>query len=131
MSFRNLSRCCLATIIVMGLLPGTSLAHHSFAMFDRSKALHIKGMVRRVEWRNPHVYFYIETRSVLYTLESSSINVLTSSGWKPKTVKVADTIQVEFFPFRDGRTGGLLERVTLADGKVLGTNGPDKPGTSP
>lgn len=123
MNLRNISLSCFTAFIVMILSSMSAWAHHSFAMFDRSKTTHIKGVVRRIDWKNPHVYFYLQVESTLYTLESASVNVLSASGWKPKSVKVGDKIESEFYPFRDGQPGGLMENVTLTNGTVLGTNG--------
>jgi hypothetical protein len=104
-----------------------ALAHHSFAMFDKKKYLTLKGLVRKLEWANPHTYLYLQVPqkngvSLLYTVECSSPNELSRWGWKYNMVKAGDTVTIGMFPLRDGERGGLLYSVTLANGTVLKAN---------
>ncbi len=104
-----------------------ALAHHSFAMFDKTQFKTISGVVKKVEWANPHAYLYIQTsgsqgEDELYSIECSSPNELTRWGWKVNTVKVGDKVTVGLYPLRSGQHGGLLFSVTLANGTVLKAN---------
>lgn len=99
-----------------------AVAHHSFAMFDQTKPLTIKGTVGKLQWRNPHTYLSIKVKDASgktmdYVLEGSSPNELLRWGWKLDSVKVGDIVTVQIYPLRDGRPGGLLFKVTTADGK--------------
>lgn len=99
-------------------------AHHSFAMFDKNRVVTVKGVVSKVEWANPHVFIFVEASDgkggkVKHAVECNSPNVLMRTGWKPGTVKAGDPISIDIYPLRDGRPGGLLDQVTLADGKKL------------
>jgi len=98
-------------------------AHHSFAMFDKSHLVTVKGALHKLEWTNPHVYLFVATPGAggvpkEYTIEGGSINILSRKGWKVNTLKVGDSISVSFYPLRDGGPGGLLDSVTLPDGTV-------------
>jgi len=109
------------------VFPGAADAHHSFAMFDKSKFTTIKGVVRKVEWKNPHTYLFLDVpdghgASTLYALEGSSPNELGRWGWKMSTIKTGDTVTVGLFPLRDGQSGGLIYSVTLQNGVVLKAN---------
>src|SRR6185437_4301180 len=102
-------------------------AHHSFAMFDQKKYLTLKGVVRNLEWANPHTYLYLQVpgkndQSTTYTIECSSPNELSRWGWKYNMVKAGDAVTVGIFPLRNGERGGLLYSVTLANGTVLKAN---------
>lgn len=102
-------------------------AHHSFAMFDKTRYLTLKGVVQKLEWANPHTYLFLQVpgkdgRNVLYTIECSSPNELSRWGWKYNMVKMGDTVTVGMFPLRDGERGGLLYSVTLSDGTLLKAN---------
>lgn len=113
-----------ALVAMLAVLAGPASAHHSFAMFDKNKAVTVKGVVRKVEWANPHVFIFVEAKDAKgvvqqYAVECNSPNVLMRVGWKPGSVKVGDTVEVKLYPLRDGRPGGLLDTVTLADGKTL------------
>lgn len=109
---------------VILMLAGPVQAHHSFAMFDKNKVVTVKGVVSKVEWRNPHVFIFITAPdgkggTTQYAVECNSPNVLMRTGWKASTVKVGDAISIDLYPLRDGRPGGLLDTVTLANGEKL------------
>ncbi|MEP7247638.1 MAG: DUF6152 family protein [Gammaproteobacteria bacterium] len=106
------------------VLPNPAEAHHSFAMFDKTQPVTVKGVVRKIEWTNPHVYFFMEAKDAKgvtseYAIECGSINLLTRKGWKVNTIKVGDKIAAGIFPLRSGQPGGLLDSVTLPNGSVL------------
>ena len=39
---------------------GAVLAHHSFAMFDQTKQLPLKGTVLEFQWTNPHAFIQLD-----------------------------------------------------------------------
>jgi hypothetical protein len=99
-------------------------AHHSFAMFEKDRLVTVKGVVSKVEWRNPHVFIFVgvpdgKGGTTQYAVECNSPNVLMRTGWKVNTVKQGDSVSVGLYPLRNGRPGGLLDSVTLPDGKTI------------
>lgn len=111
-------------IAFMLVLVGPAQAHHSFAMFDKEKVVTVKGVVSKVEWKNPHVFIFLAVSdgkggTTQYAVECNSPNVLMRTGWKVGTVKAGDSISIGLYPLRDGRPGGLLDTVTLANGETL------------
>ncbi len=109
---------------VLALLACPAWAHHSFAMFDKTKMVTVKGVVRKVEWMNPHVFIFVEAKDAKgvvqqYAVECNSPNVLMRVGWKPSSVKVGDSVSIGLYPLRDGRPGGLLDTVILANGQTM------------
>jgi hypothetical protein len=114
------------------LVQGAS-AHHSYAMFDGSKTLIASGTVAKLEWMNPHVFVWIyvanpaaRTGYDLYAFENGSPNVLTRLGWTKRALTVGEKISVQYWPLKDGRTGGHFLKATRADGQVLyGAGGPN------
>lgn len=113
-----------AVLAVMVALACPVQAHHSFAMFDKEHLVKIKGVVRKVEWTNPHVFVFVEVMDAKggktqYALECTSPNVLMRGGWKPSTVKAGDAVSVAMYPLRNGQPGGLLDTLTLPDGKTI------------
>jgi hypothetical protein len=101
-----------------------ALAHHSFAMFDRGKVVTIEGVVRRLDWTNPHVFIAVEVAGkqgepVQYKIECPSINMLMHQGWKPSSIKVGDRIKARLTPLKNGQPAGLLIEVTLPSGALL------------
>ena len=105
-------------------LSATAMAHHSFAMFDTTKRMDIRGTVKEVQWTNPHVWLQMVVtengQQKTYDFEGGAVSVLKRSGWTKDTVKPGDTITLTAHPFKDGRPGGSIEFVTLADGRKIG-----------
>jgi hypothetical protein len=93
-------------------------------MFDKNRVVTLKGVVSKVEWKNPHVFIFIDVPDgkggkTRYAAESDSPNVLMRRGWKPSTLKKGDSVSIGLYPLRDGRPGGLLDTVTLANGAKI------------
>jgi hypothetical protein len=116
----------LKALLIAGLfLCAPAFAHHSFAMFDQSKVVTLKGVVREFQWTNPHAFIHIEVPNdsggkEVWQVELNSPNNLTRQGWRSTSVKVGDEVTLLLNPLRDGSKGGLFMSVTLPDGKVLG-----------
>lgn len=110
------------TVLVCG---GPAAAHHSFAMFDRTRDVLLKGTVREFQWTNPHSFIELEVSDAqgavtTYSIEMNSPNNLTRQGWKSGSLKAGDKVLLTMSPLRDGTKGGLFLAVQLPDGRVLG-----------
>jgi hypothetical protein len=103
-----------------------SVAHHSFAMFDQTKSITQKGVVKEVQWVNPHVWLHltveVDGKETVYSYEGAAIAVLKRVGWTRDSVKPGDVVTVVGNPYKDGRrAGGAMNHIILPDGKRLGT----------
>jgi len=103
----------------------TAFAHHSFAMFDQSQQLTLKGTVREFQWTNPHAWIHLDVPNAsggvdTWQVELNSPNNLKRQGWKSTSLKVGDAVTLLLNPLKDGTKGGLFVAVTLPDGSVLG-----------
>jgi hypothetical protein len=101
------------------------LAHHSFAMFDQTKVVPLKGTVREFQWTNPHAWIQVDVPGAagateMWSVELNSPNNLRRQGWKSNSLKPGDKVTVTINPLRDGKKGGLFVAVILPDGKILG-----------
>jgi Family of unknown function (DUF6152) len=116
-------RICCGSILLALASPGWT--HHSFAMFDQTKQVEIKGIVKEFQWTNPHSWVQLEVKTDKgelqeWSLEALSPNVLSRMGWKRNSLKPGDAITVVINPVRDGSHGGNLISVTLANGQTIG-----------
>ena len=116
-----------AVLMTIGCLAsGLSLAaHHSFAaQYDRNKPITLKGAVTRMEWANPHIYFYLDVANpqgaaATWAIEGMAPNVLYRAGWRKDSVKIADVVTVNGFLARDGSKLVNMQSALLADGRNL------------
>jgi len=112
-----------------------SYAHHSFAAYDQSKTIVVKGVITKFEWTNPHAWLHMmaaneKGEQEAWDIECGAPNLMVRSGWKQKDLKTGDNITIAFSPMHDGGHGGSLKYVVLADGRQLGLTGPVAPAAS-
>ena len=102
-----------------------AIAHHSFAAeFDAAKPIKLTGSVTKVEWMNPHTYFYIDVKdekgqTANWGLEMGSPNGLMRQGWTRNSMKIGDVVTVEGSAAKDGSNIGNARSVTLSNGQRL------------
>jgi hypothetical protein len=114
------------------------LAHHSFAAeFDASKAVRLNGTLTKIEWTNPHSYFYIDVKDekgqiANWGCEGAGPGALSRRGFKRGDIKIGDTLIVDGYRAKDGSHLIDARRVTLPDGRNIygGTPGDGGPGDS-
>lgn len=114
------------TIFGVILAVAPAMAHHSFsAEYDSKKPVTLKGTVTKVDWMNPHVYFYIDVEAdgkvTNWGLEMGPPNGLQRSGWTKNTMLVGDEVIVEGTLAKDGSKQANARSVVMANtGKKLG-----------
>jgi hypothetical protein len=112
----------LGTLIVAGLLAAgrVTLAHHSFAAeFDANKPVTLTGIVTKVEWVNPHVWFYINVKDPAtgavtnWGAEMGPPHGLQRRGWRRDTLKIGEEVTVKGALARNGSKRINASAVTL------------------
>ncbi len=129
--FIRLFMTSLISLTATLLIPeSTVYAHHSTAMFDHSKSVTITGVVKEVQWTNPHVAIFIngsegKEEASLWLMEMTSPGNLVRDGWTRNAVKAGDKVSVSFSPLRDpskGKGGALKKLVLSETGQVFTAN---------
>jgi hypothetical protein len=117
----------LSALLVVGLCVVPVAAHHSFsAEYDSKKVTTITGTVTKVEWMNPHVYFFIDVEGAdgkvaNWACEMGPPNGLQRSGWTRNTMKIGDEVTVNGTLAKDGSNQVNARTVTMAaTGQKLG-----------
>ena len=118
----------LVAVVSLALLAATGLAnaHHSFAAeFDSKQPLKLTGTVTKVEWTNPHVWFYLDVKDdtgkvANWAMEMGGTTGLLRAGWRRDSMKPGDVVTVDAFRARNGKTIGNATSIVLTStGKRL------------
>ena len=122
MTTRTASRLAMLAALCVAT---SAFAHHSFAMFDQSKQVTLKGTVREFQWTNPHAWIHLDVPNTSggvdsWQVELNSPNNLKRQGWKSTSLMAGEKVTLMLNPLKDGTKGGLFISVTLPDGTVLG-----------
>ena len=112
-------------LLAMAALP--LLAHHSFAAeYDGTKPVKITGVVTKVEWTNPHIWFFVDVKDesgkvTNWGFSGGAPGILLRRGIAKSSLKVGDVIKVEGFRAKDGSANGSGGVVTFEDGRKVFT----------
>jgi hypothetical protein len=115
----------LAGLLIAAPLP--SHAHHSFAaVFDASKPVSVSGTITRVEWQNPHIWFYLAVTEpngnvTEWGFSAAPPGVLMRRGITKDVLRIGALVNVEGFRARDGSNNASGGSVTLPDGRNVFT----------
>ena len=107
------------------VIASSASGHHSNSIFDLESVVTLQGTVSLYEWRNPHVYIYVESRDdtgqlVEWQVEGDPTPIMTRSGWAPTTLRPGDPVTVRMHPDRNAqRNHALLVSLAKADGVLL------------
>jgi Family of unknown function (DUF6152) len=115
----------IGLLIVIAANGSIVVAHHSQAAYtDASGAISITGVVKKVEFTNPHAFIYLEVtgddgKTRVWALELMSIRALKMLGWLSDTIKVGDTITAIGRPAKNGAPAMYSEAIKLPDGRMM------------
>lgn len=122
MRTRLIALVCAAT--AMAYAP-SAVAHHSFAaQFDGDKPVVLKGVVTKVDWRNPHIWVYLDVREAdgkvtKWECEGGAPNALTRQGWSRDNLKLGEELTAEGWRAKDGSNTCNARTWKLANGQAV------------
>ena len=106
-------------------------AHHSFAAeFDDTKPLQMTGIITKVEWQNPHIWYYLDVKNAdgsvaNWGFSGGAPGQLMRRGITKDLLKVGSTVVVKGFRAKDGTNNGFGQQITYPDGRNVLTAGSD------
>jgi hypothetical protein len=102
-------------------------AHHSFAAeFDSTKPIKLKGTITKLEWQNPHIWFYVDAKDdsgkvTNWGFSGGPPGLLTRRGVKKDNLMPGTVVIVSGFRAKDGSNNGSASSVTFEDGRNVFT----------
>jgi hypothetical protein len=116
-------------ILCAGSVP--VMAHHSFAAeYDDTKPIQVTGTVTKVEWQNPHIWFYVDVKGddgkvVNYAFSGGAPGQLMRRGVMKSAIPLGATVKVDGFRAKDGSPNAFGAKVTFPDGRMVFTANQD------
>ena len=117
----------LAVAALLAAAPRPALAHHSFAAeYDDQKPLKITGTLTKVDWMNPHIWYYVDVKNpdgstTTWAISGGAPGQLMRRGITKDLLVIGSTVNVEGFKAKDGSNNGFGQRVTYQDGRNVFT----------
>jgi len=117
----------LAVAVLLASAVRPAIAHHSFAAeYDDQKPLKITGTLTKVDWMNPHIWYYVDVKNpdgsvTSWAISGGAPGQLMRRGITKDLLVVGSTVNVEGFKAKDGSNNGFGQRVTYQDGRNVFT----------
>jgi uncharacterized protein DUF6152 len=131
MAAKTMLRGFVLFVGILVLLAGVQLgAHHSFAAeFDDTKPVKVTGTITRVEWQNPHIWFYVDVKNAdgsvtTWAFSGGAPGQLMRRGITKDALKIGAEVIVEGFRAKDASNNGFGQKVTFPDGRNVFTAPP-------
>jgi len=114
-----------------------ALAHHSFAAeFDDKQPLKLTGTIKKVEWTNPHIWYFVDVKNpdgttTTWALSGGAPGQLMRRGIRKEALVIGAVVNVEGFRAKDGSHNGFGRSVTYQDGRNVFTANPQDQQSTP
>ena len=115
----------VASFVVLFFATTVLVAHHSeAAQFDTTKPIKVSGVVKKVEWMNPHIWFYVDVKdesgnATTWGFSGLPPGMAVRRGFTKDTLKIGETVVVQGFRAKDGSNNASGNILTFADGRQV------------
>ena len=115
----------IASVVVLFFTTTALVAHHSeSAQFDTTKPIKVSGVVKKVEWMNPHIWFYVDVKdesgnATTWGFSGLPPGMAVRRGFTKDTLKIGETVVVQGFRAKDGSNNASGNILTFADGRQV------------
>ena len=114
-----------ALAVSMMAITVPAVAHHSYAMFEKSREIEMaNAVVVEWQWTSPHVWLYVMVpsggKTTRYSIEGGNPGLMRRQGFAKGSMSPGDKVTVYVSPLKSGQPGGALNAVKLANGTLLG-----------
>lgn len=109
--------------VITAMAGNPLIAHHSeSAQFDPAKPVKVTGVIKAVEWTNPHIWIYVDVtdangRITTWGFSGGAPGMLVRRGVTKSVLRIGDVVNIEGSQARDGSNNASVRRVTFADGR--------------
>ena len=117
----------LLVVLILAATAAPVLGHHSEAAeYDAAKPVKVKGIIKKVEWQNPHVWFYVDVKdengnTTTWGFSGAPPGALMRRGITKEALKLGAVVNVEGSRARDGSNNASGRSVTFEDGRNVFT----------
>jgi hypothetical protein len=128
MSKKSLTLCCYTAVLAM--FSFQAAAHHSVAVFDRTKEVTLTGTVKSFQYTNPHSWLLVDVtakdgKTTTWGFEAEGPSTLMRAGIRMSDMAPGTKIVIVGHPMRDGRPAATWMKATrLSDNKVFNPSAP-------
>jgi len=119
-------------VLLLALTASAAMAHHSFAAeYDDAKPIKFTGVISKVEWQNPHIWYYVDVKDdsgkvTTWAVSGGAPGQLMRRGIYKDVLKIGSTVNVNGFRAKDGSNNAFGSSVTFQDGRQVFTAGEDQ-----
>jgi hypothetical protein len=122
-----------SALLAVATLFAAASAHHSFAMFDRTKSVTVTGVIKEFQFTNPHSWLQVNVTDakgsvVEWSFEMEGPSTLLRAGIKKSSLLPGEKVTVTAWVMKDGRPGGAVLSIKKGDGTVLSPRPGGPPG---
>ena len=112
-------RTLVLTLLALAAFAWPARAHHSFSMFDGSREITVKGIVKEFQFVNPHAWILVTVtegpeKGKVWGFETEAPAALVHMGIEKNTIRPGETVTLSGWPMRDGRPAAALTRLRNA-----------------